>query len=374
MHWFRNRPIREKLIIIVMMTSTSALLLAGVGVSISDAILFRGYLERDLAALAEIVADNSTAALAFNDPRVAGETLAALRARPHMVTACIYRLDGTTLARYSRAGASDVCPTADGPRELDFGGSDVRVAHPILLSGRPIGTLALLYDLGELSERRRLYGAAVTGVLLVSLLLGFLLSARLRAAFVAPISELVRVTTAVAATSDYGLRAPRLSGDEFGVLVDGFNEMLTGIQSRDATLTKALRDREEALRDAEKARERFHFMAESMPQKIFTATPLGDVDYFNRQWTEFTGLSFEQIKDWGWTQFVHPDDVAENVRVWRESIKTGEVFHFQHRFRRAVKRSGQIVFFLRPVQLGQIVQGHGNSRMAWTQCLLENGQ
>jgi PAS domain S-box-containing protein len=58
------------------------------------------------------------------------------------------------------------------------------------------------------------------------------------------------------------------------------------------------------------------------------------VDYFNRQWTEFTGLSFEQIKNWGWTQFVHPEDVDANVQSWLQSIKTGEPFHFQHRFRR----------------------------------------
>ena len=36
-------------------------------------------------------------------------------------------------------------------------------------------------------------------------------------------------------------------------------------------------------------------MAESMPQKIFTATPNGDVDYFNGQWMDVTGLSFEQV-------------------------------------------------------------------------------
>ena len=81
--------------------------------------------------------------------------------------------------------------------------------------------------------------------------------------------------------------------------------------------------------------ERFHFVAESMQQKIFTATPNGDIDYLNRQWMEFTGLSFDQIKNWGWTQFIHPDDVDENVRVWQHSIETGEPLEFVHRFRRA---------------------------------------
>jgi PAS domain S-box-containing protein len=59
------------------------------------------------------------------------------------------------------------------------------------------------------------------------------------------------------------------------------------------------------------------------------------VDYFNRQCIEFTGLSFDRIRNWGWTQFVHPDDLEANVQSWRQSIETGEPFHFQRRFRRA---------------------------------------
>lgn len=81
--------------------------------------------------------------------------------------------------------------------------------------------------------------------------------------------------------------------------------------------------------------ERLRFMAESMPQKIFTARPNGDIDYLNQQWTEFTGLSFKEIKEGGWIQFVHPDDAEENIRCWLHSIQTGEPFQFEHRFRRS---------------------------------------
>lgn len=81
--------------------------------------------------------------------------------------------------------------------------------------------------------------------------------------------------------------------------------------------------------------ERLRFMAESMPQKIFTAKPNGAVDYFNPQWMEFTGLSFEEIRDWGWTQFIHPDDIEENLSRWRHALETGEPFYCEHRFRRA---------------------------------------
>lgn len=317
---FRDRPIGQKLVIMIMITTAAALIAAGLGIVLTDSALFGGYLRRDLSALASIIADNSTAALAFNDPKSAAETLGSLRARPHVVNACIYRADGTILAGYSRKDANN-CPPPEAVNDVRFTDHGVVVARTIVLAGRRVGTLMLLYDLGELSERVRLYGGLVFGVLLASSLLAFLISARLRDVIAAPISQLVRATTSVAETGDYSTRAQKLSGDELGVLVDQFNDMLAGIQSRD-----------EALR---RERERFQFMAESMPQKILTTTASGDVDYLNRQWLEYSGLPYNQIKGSGWTQLVYPDDLDRTVRAWRRSVETGEPFQLEHRFRRA---------------------------------------
>src|SRR5262249_28806513 len=145
----------------------------------------------------------------------------------------------------------------------------------------------------------RLFGAIVLGVLAISSLFAFILSANLRAGIATPISRLAGAVTSVSETGDYRVRAEKLTGDEMGVLVDRFNEMLAGIESRDRNLTRVGAERGEALGEAEEARERFRFLAESMPQKIFTSIPNGEVDYFNRQWLEFTGLSFDQVKGWG---------------------------------------------------------------------------
>lgn len=69
---------------------------------------------------------------------------------------------------------------------------------------------------------------------------------------------------------------------------------------------------EQSLRQGEN---RLRFIMESIPQKILTATPDGAVDYYNPQWFEYTGLTFDQIKGSGWKQFVHPDDLGESVRA-----------------------------------------------------------
>ena len=116
---FRDIPIRQKLMVITMATTTAALLLAAIGIVTFDTFLFRRSLTRDLSALSRIIADNSTAALAFNDPRAATETLAALRARPHLVTACIYRADGSILAQV-RAAGSDLRLPGAGARRMEF--------------------------------------------------------------------------------------------------------------------------------------------------------------------------------------------------------------------------------------------------------------
>ena len=255
MRSFRDIPIRRKLMVIIMLTTTAALALSGLGVIVSDSLLLHASLERGVSSLAQIVAENSTAAVAFEDPRAAAEILATLRARTHLVSTCIYRANGTILASYFRPGTIPKCAPADPQHEIRFTGEDLTVSRPIVLNNQRIGWLVLLYDLGEIYERRILYGATVLAVLIASSLIAILLASKLSAVIATPLSRLVQATSAVSETRDYGIRAPRLSGDELGSLVDAFNGMLAGIQTRDHELRQALMAREEALRKAQNARD-----------------------------------------------------------------------------------------------------------------------
>jgi PAS domain S-box-containing protein len=277
---FRDIPIRQKLMVIMMLTTTAALLLSGIGVVLSDSFLLRGYLQRDLTALARIVADSSTAAVAFEDPRAASEILSTLRARPHLVSACIFRENGTILASYFRG--RQVCPTPDVQDEIRFTSNALKVSHPIVLNNRRIGSLVLLYDLDEIYERMLLYGGTVLAVLIASSLIALLLSSRLRNVIATPVSQLVATTSAVTGTRDYGIRANKLYDDELGSLVDAFNEMLAGIETRDRELRRALLAREAALGEAQNARDSLKTTLESIADAVISTDVEGRVVFANR--------------------------------------------------------------------------------------------
>ena len=65
----------------------------------------------------------------------------------------------------------------------------------------------------------------------------------------------------------------------------------------------------------------------------WTALPDGSVDFVNRQWREYTGLSVEQTAGSGWQTTVHPEDLERHLEKWRASLGTGQPFESEVRFR-----------------------------------------
>jgi PAS domain S-box-containing protein len=236
---FRDAPIRQKLLLIIVATTGLALLMAGIGIVTMDTLIFRREMQRDLQTLAQIAGDNSSAALVFGDPKAAADTLASLRERPHVVAACLYGTNGAEFARYVRPGAEFQCPAVRTAERVETTKAGIEVWHPVLLEGRPVGTLYLQYDLAEVAQRMRLYGAFVLGILLLSIGLALALSARLRSLIAIPVARLAGAARSVSESGDYGIRVHKEWGDELGVLVDAFNQMLARIQSRDAEVQRA---------------------------------------------------------------------------------------------------------------------------------------
>ncbi|SDL00654.1 PAS domain S-box-containing protein [Catalinimonas alkaloidigena] len=81
--------------------------------------------------------------------------------------------------------------------------------------------------------------------------------------------------------------------------------------------------------------EEYQFMADHMPQMVWRTLPNGDHDYFNQRWYEYTGLTYEQSMKEGWSLVLHPDDYERTLHVWHHSLRTGDLYQIEYRFKRA---------------------------------------
>jgi PAS domain S-box-containing protein len=104
-------------------------------------------------------------------------------------------------------------------------------------------------------------------------------------------------------------------------------------------------------------------LVDSIPALIHTSRPDGYLDYFNRPWLEYLGVTLDKVAGWNWTAFIHPEDLDGIVSTWRASLASGEVFEYETRVRRA---NGEYRWmFHRKVPLrdahGSIVKWYGSS-------------
>jgi PAS domain S-box-containing protein len=76
-------------------------------------------------------------------------------------------------------------------------------------------------------------------------------------------------------------------------------------------------------------------IAQAIPQIVWTSEPDGNLDYYNQQWFDYTGMTLEQTQGWGWQPVLHPDDVQATVDRWSESVRTGKLYEVEYRFKRA---------------------------------------
>ena len=88
---------------------------------------------------------------------------------------------------------------------------------------------------------------------------------------------------------------------------------------------------EAALRESDA---RFRVLSECMPQKVWTARPDGQLDYLNTMLLEYAGLPAEQLRGWGWSKLIHPDDLRMHLDSWKQSLATGDMFEIEHRVRK----------------------------------------
>jgi PAS domain S-box-containing protein len=90
--------------------------------------------------------------------------------------------------------------------------------------------------------------------------------------------------------------------------------------------------------------EEFRTLANAIPQLVWTTRPDGYHDFFNDRWYDFTGMPRGYENGWDWKNFLHPDDYERAVTMWTHSLRTGEPYSIEYRFRDAA--TGEYRWFI----------------------------
>ena len=234
----RLRSIRHKLMSVVLLTTLVALVISLGTIVVYDLRAYHRNLVADISTQAELLGHMSSAALAFDDERLALENLNLMRIRPRVTAGALYKADGSLFASYRANERVGALPAKVGKEGVSIAGSSVELFKPIVDNGELLGTVYLRADY-ELAGRTADYLAIALGVTVLALLVALLLLRRLDFVITQPILDIADVAREVIETGDYSRRARKLSDDEVAQLVDSFNKMLAEIELRTHALERS---------------------------------------------------------------------------------------------------------------------------------------
>jgi PAS domain S-box-containing protein len=319
MQRFKDMPINRKLTVVILLTSISVLMLAGVAMIGTEFVTTRRAMVEDMTVLADLLGHNSTAALSFHreeDVEEVNKTLSALKKDPHIVSATLFDKQQRPFGRYLRSGMADHPRAQPPPDGQTFVDGYLEISRPVERDGKRIGTIFLQTDLD------RMYGQLKLYVIIVALILGaiavmtFVLSPRLRKPIAGPILELAGVARQVAEKKDYSARGTKRGEDEIGLLTDAFNQMLSEMEGAQSSLLKAnksmqteIAERVAAEAALRKSEAQIRTIVESLDEGVVVCDLNGQILHFNRAALDSHGYaSLDEIRR-------HMDDFADTFQI-----------------------------------------------------------
>lgn len=254
---FKDRPIKQKILLVIMTVNISTLLVGFTSFLVYDRWEIRRTMVNQTAAIADILAYNCTAALLFDDTEDARETLAFVKTKPSIVSAWIFTAQGAPLAHYIREGlgTSEMPPLIQKDASA-FKKRALNLYKVVRMGDEAIGTVYIQSDMRQMVKIIRDHFIIACLVLLFAILISFLITIRLQKAIAKPIIDLAFLSRLVSREKDFSVRAHKYGDDEIGSLVDDFNEMLRQIGQQNASLVQAGKSAEESAREALRLAER----------------------------------------------------------------------------------------------------------------------
>ncbi len=241
-------PIRRKLTSIMFITSAILVFILIVGVSLEKNSSYKERAKADSIVLAEVIGNNSTAALSFGDHITGHEILSALQVDHTVLEAALYDKEKRLFARYLSSKVEKKT-NEDEWLSLDLNDDqlrpDISISQPwfttlrdITLSGKVVGYIVIRVDLTPLNSK--LYGFYIFlgCISFVLLTLMTIFCSKLIKRVLKPATHLSETMRSVSVNQNYDVSVRKRYDDEIGVLIDGFNHMIKGINHRDDELAK----------------------------------------------------------------------------------------------------------------------------------------
>lgn len=321
----RNFNIKNKLLTILMVTSTVAVLLAGSTFIIFTLVSHKKDLAQERMSLAEVIGNNCKVILEFNFPEDAQKVLSSLDAKESIVFARIYDKDGRIFSTYGRYSPADAIPPPGTTEDyFIFAKNFLHVFYHVRVNNAIIGTIYLGDDMRSISFHMFRESIALIVITLIVLLIASLLSIRLQKMISGPILSLADLTKAVSEHKDYTLRAKKESDDEIGQLIDSFNSMLEQIQNQ-----------HDKVRESE---ERFKLALKGGDLGTWDWNLVTGQAIFSKRWIEMLGYTVDEIAPHysTWKTLLHPEDYSRVMVLVNEHLE-GKVPFYETEFRLRTK-------------------------------------
>ena len=260
MQWVSNLSLRAKLRVIVVYAAAAAVLIAAALYASGEVLTLRRSQAQQLLTLVTAVGETAGSPLKSFNRALARKVLGSLRVDPDIRAVALYDAAGNMFAdvTFGKGIGSpsdrlrDWAINAAGPdmEATRFDGlTGVHIQVPVILDGHRLGTIHVDAELTQLY--RLLPGSPEYMLLgfLLALLVAYALSIRLQRFIAAPIRDLAQVARNVCASKNFSIRANKQTDDDFGALIDDFNEMLAELERRDLNLRVYQHELEKRVRE-----------------------------------------------------------------------------------------------------------------------------
>ncbi len=232
---FKDMLLKQKIILVAVTSASISLLGACLMFIVYERVTYPRIMVKDLANMARLIGDNSTAALSFNDHKTSQDILDTLQTNPHIFLACLYDAQGKIVALYHTDNGL-IHPTLPAnPQEgSEFTGDSIRLFHVILSGRERVGALYLESDLTDMSSRLASYTAMTFLVIVFSFLVSFLAASRLQRYVSDPLRHVVdRMKDIARGEGDLTKRLEVIGKDEIGEVAEAFNTYVGKLQTVD---------------------------------------------------------------------------------------------------------------------------------------------